>query len=183
MVTPPTLAPLELLERSRRGDPVGPESIEAFIHAWLGGTVSDAQVAAWCMAVCLRGLDEGQTAALTRAMIASGDRLELGKLGPVVDKHSTGGVGDATTLVVAPLAVRVAKMSGRGLGHTGGTLDKLEAIPGYRVDLPLEDFVRQVRDVGVAVTGANARLVPADKRLYALRDTTGTVQSPALIAS
>jgi pyrimidine-nucleoside phosphorylase len=187
MVPSSPLAPLELLERSRRGDPVDPASIEAFVDAWLAGGVSDAQVAAWCMAVCLRGLDAEGTTALTRAMIASGDRLELDRLGPVGDKHSTGGVGDSTTLVVAPLAaalgVRVAKMSGRGLGHTGGTLDKLESIAGYRVELELEDFVRQVRDVGLAVVSTTARLVPADKRLYALRDQTGTVTSPALIAS
>ena len=120
-------------------------------------------------------------------MIASGDRLELGKFGPTGDKHSTGGVGDAISLVVAPLSaavgVKVAKMSGRGLGHTGGTLDKLESIPGMRVDLDLADFVRQLRDVGVVVVGANERLVPADKRLYALRDQTATVQNPSLIAS
>jgi pyrimidine-nucleoside phosphorylase len=183
----PALAPLEVLERSRRGQRVGAPSIEAFLRAWLDGTVSDAQVSAWCMAVCLRGLDAEGTAALTRAMIASGDRLELESLGPVGDKHSTGGVGDATTLVTAPLAaslgVMVAKMSGRGLGHTGGTLDKLEAIPGLTVDLPLERFVRQVRDAGIAVTSASARLVPADRRLYALRDQTATVESPALIAA
>jgi len=127
------------------------------------------------------------TQALTAAMIASGDRLELGKFGPTGDKHSTGGVGDAITLVVAPLAaslgVKIAKMSGRGLGHTGGTIDKLESIPGMRIDLPLEDFVRQLRDVGLVVIGATERLVPADKRLYALRDQTATVESPALIAS
>jgi pyrimidine-nucleoside phosphorylase/thymidine phosphorylase len=127
------------------------------------------------------------THALTSAMIASGDRLELGKFGPTGDKHSTGGVGDAITLVVAPLAaslgVKIAKMSGRGLGHTGGTLDKLESIPGMRIDLSLQEFVRQLRDVGLVVIGATERLVPADKRLYALRDQTATVQSPALIAS
>jgi pyrimidine-nucleoside phosphorylase len=187
MVPPPPLAPLELLERSRGGEEVDPASIEAFVGAWLNGGVSDAQVAAWCMAVCLRGLDAEGTTALTRAMVASGDRLELDRLGPVGDKHSTGGVGDSTTLVVAPLAaalgVRVAKMSGRGLGHTGGTLDKLESIAGYRVELSLEDFVRQVRDVGLAVISTTGRLVPADKRLYALRDQTATVNSPALIAS
>ncbi len=181
------LAPLELLERTRRGEPVDPESIAAFIQAWSDGSVEDPQMAAWCMAVSINGLDMAATQALTAAMVASGDRLELGKFGPTGDKHSTGGVGDAISLVVAPLAaalgVRVAKMSGRGLGHTGGTLDKLESIPGMRIDLDLADFVRQLRDVGVVVVGANERLVPADKRLYALRDQTATVQSPALIAS
>ncbi len=181
------LAPLALLERTRRGEPVDDASIAGFVESWLDGQVGDPQMAAWCMAVCINGLDMAGTDALTRAMIASGDRLELGKFGATGDKHSTGGVGDAITLVVAPLAaalgVKVAKMSGRGLSHTGGTLDKLESIPGMRVDLSLADFVRQIRDVGVAVIGASERLVPADKRLYALRDQTATVHSPALIAS
>ena len=181
------LAPLELLERTRRGEAVDDASIAGFVESWLDGMVGDPQMAAWCMAVCIHGLDMAGTDALTRAMIASGDRLELGKFGPTGDKHSTGGVGDATTLVVAPLAaalgVKVAKMSGRGLGHTGGTLDKLESIPGMRVDLDLAGFVRQIRDTGIAVIGASDRLVPADKRLYALRDQTATVQSPPLIAS
>ncbi len=181
------LAPLELLERTRRGSTVDPESVTEFVQAWMDGVVGDPQMAAWCMAVCIRGLDMPATQALTAAMIASGDRLELGKFGPTGDKHSTGGVGDAISLVVAPLSaalgVKVAKMSGRGLGHTGGTLDKLESIPGMRVDLELTEFVRQLRDVGVVVVGANERLVPADKRLYALRDQTATVQNPSLIAS
>jgi pyrimidine-nucleoside phosphorylase/thymidine phosphorylase len=181
------LEPLELLERTRRGESIDPGSIAAFVQAWLDGVVGDPQMAAWCMAVCIRGLDMDGTRALTAAMIASGDRLDLGKFGPTGDKHSTGGVGDAITLVVAPLAaslgVKIAKMSGRGLGHTGGTLDKLESIPGMRIDLSLQDFVRQLRDVGLVVMGATERLVPADKRLYALRDQTATVQSPALIAS
>lgn len=181
------LAPLELLERTRRGEAVDAESVTAFVQSWMDGLVGDPQMAAWCMAVCIRGLDMPATQALTAAMIASGDRLELAKFGPTGDKHSTGGVGDAISLVVAPLSaalgVKVAKMSGRGLGHTGGTLDKLESIPGMRIDLDLTDFVRQLRDVGVVVVGANERLVPADKRLYALRDQTATVQNPSLIAS
>ncbi len=181
------LAPLELLERTRRGEPIDADSIAAFVRSWVDGAVGDPQMAAWCMAVCIRGLDMDATHALTAAMIASGDRLELAKFGPTGDKHSTGGVGDAITLVVAPLAaslgVKIAKMSGRGLGHTGGTLDKLESIPGMRIDLELTDFVRQLRDVGLVVIGASERLVPADKRLYALRDQTATVPSPALIAS
>jgi pyrimidine-nucleoside phosphorylase len=185
MVT--ALAPLELLERTRRGEAVDGESIAELVRRWLTDEVSDAQMAAWCMAVCIRGLDAERTAALTAAMIASGDRLDLSRFAPVGDKHSTGGVGDATTLVVAPLAaamgVKVAKMSGRGLGYTGGTIDKLESIPGYDVDLDLASFVRQVRDVGVAVISPSDRLVPADKRLYALRDQTATFHSAALVAS
>jgi pyrimidine-nucleoside phosphorylase/thymidine phosphorylase len=181
------LEPLELLENLRRGDPIDPSSVDAFVRSWSDGAIGDPQMAAWCMGVCIRGLDMACTQALTRAMIASGDRLELGKFGVTGDKHSTGGVGDATTLIVAPLAaslgVKIAKMSGRGLGHTGGTIDKLESIPGFTTNLDLTAFVRQLRDVGLVVVGANERLVPADKRLYALRDQTGTVQSPPLIAS
>ena len=181
------LEPLELLENLRRGDPIDPTSVDAFVRSWSAGEIGDPQMAAWCMGVCIRGLDMACTQALTRAMIASGDRLELAKFGVTGDKHSTGGVGDATTLIVAPLAaslgVKIAKMSGRGLGHTGGTIDKLESIPGFTTNLDLAAFVRQLRDVGLVVVGANERLVPADKRLYALRDQTGTVQSPPLIAS
>jgi pyrimidine-nucleoside phosphorylase/thymidine phosphorylase len=181
------LEPLEMLENLRRGDPIDPSSVDAFVRSWSDGAIGDPQMAAWCMGVCIRGLDMACTQALTRAMIASGDRLELAKFGVTGDKHSTGGVGDATTLIVAPLAaslgVKIAKMSGRGLGHTGGTIDKLESIPGFTTNLDLAAFVRQLRDVGLVVVGANERLVPADKRLYALRDQTGTVQSPPLIAS
>jgi pyrimidine-nucleoside phosphorylase len=181
------LAPVQVIEKSRRGEPVDPESVGAFVRSWLDGGAGDEQMAAWCMVACLRGLDHGQIEALTRALIASGDRLELGSLGPTGDRHSTGGVGDTTTLVAAPLAaalgVKVAKMSGRGLAHTGGTVDKLEAIPGFQVDLPLARFVRQVRDVGIAVISQTSRLVPGDRRLYALRDATGTVPSAGLVAA
>lgn len=181
------LAPVEVIERSRRGDDVDAGSVAAFVRSWLDGTASDAQMAAWCMVACLRGLSEEHTRALTDALIASGDRLELARFGHTGDRHSTGGVGDTTTLVAAPLAaalgVRVAKMSGRGLAHTGGTVDKLEAIPGFRTDLPVDRFVRQVRDTGIAVIAQTARLVPGDRRLYALRDATGTVPAAGLIAA
>jgi pyrimidine-nucleoside phosphorylase len=181
------LAPVQLLERSRRGEPIDAASVAAFVRGWLDGTVTDAQMGAWCMAACLAGLRPEAVAALTEVMVTSGDRLDLGRLGPTGDAHSTGGVGDATTLVAMPLAaalgVRVAKMSGRGLAHTGGTIDKLEAIPGFRTELALDRFVRQVRDVGIAVIGQTARMTPADKRLYALRDQTGTVPSTGLIAA
>jgi len=181
------LAPVEVIERSRRGEPVDAASVESFVRSWLDGTAGDALMAAWCMVACLRGLDREQVEVLTRTLIASGDRLELTSLGPTGDSHSTGGVGDTTTLVAAPLAaalgVRVAKMSGRGLAHTGGTIDKLEAIPGFETDLPLARFVRQVRDVGVAVVSQTARLTPGDGRLYALRDATGTVPATGLIAA
>jgi pyrimidine-nucleoside phosphorylase len=181
------LAPVEVIERSRRGEHVDAASVTSFVRSWLDGTADDAQMAAWCMVACLRGLEREQIEALTGALIASGDRLELGSLGPTGDTHSTGGVGDSTTLAAAPLAaalgVRVAKMSGRGLAHTGGTIDKLEAIPGFQVELPLGRFVRQVRDTGIAVTAQTARLTPGDRRLYALRDATGTVPAPGLIAA
>ena len=181
------LAPVEVIERSRRGEVVDPESVDSFVRSWLDGTADDAQMAAWCMVGCLRGMAPEHVEALTRALLASGDRLELGALGPTGDLASTGGVGDTTTLVAAPLAaalgVRVAKMTGRGLAHAGGTLDKLEAIPGFRGELPLGRFVRQVTEVGIATIAQTSRLTPGDRRLYALRDATGTVPAAGLIAA
>jgi len=153
------------------------------------GDVPDYQMAAWCMAVYFRGLNSRETHALTDAMIRSGDTIALGAaLGRrVVDKHSTGGVGDKTSIAVGPIVaacgVPFGKMSGRGLAHSGGTLDKLESIPGFRVELSIDDFVSQVRDVGLAIVGQTADLVPADKKLYALRDVTATVEINPLIAS
>src|SRR5438477_9646833 len=144
-------------------------------------------MSAFCMAVVWRGMDAAETAALTAAMVRSGERLDLTRFGRVVDKHSTGGVGDKTTLVVAPLVaacgVPVAKMSGRGLGFSGGTLDKLESIRGYRVDLTTDEFLAQLGHIGIVVTGQTADLAPADGKIYALRDTTGTVPAIPLIAS
>lgn len=178
----------ELIAAKRDGRELGGDDIRALVAGYLAGDVGDEQMAALLMAGVIRGFTDAEAVALTDAFVASGDRIDLSALrGPTVDKHSTGGVGDTTTLVVAPLlaaaGLQVAKLSGRGLGHTGGTLDKLEAIPGFRVDLSSAAFTDQVNRVGLAVASATADLVPADKRIYALRDVTATVASPALIAA
>jgi pyrimidine-nucleoside phosphorylase len=179
----------DLIERKRNGEELSDEEISGLIQGYMTGEVSDYQMAAWCMAVYFRGLTGRETYALTDAFIHSGETLDLGAaLGRrVVDKHSTGGVGDKTSLAVGPIVaacgVPFGKMSGRGLGHTGGTLDKLESIPGFRVELTTDEFVAQVRDVGLAIVGTSADLVPADKNLYGLRDVTATVDIVPLIAS
>ena len=177
-----------IIARKRDGEPIPAADLLAFIAAYVAGGVDDAQMAAFLMAGVIRGFSREEAVTLTQALLESGDRIDLSGLrGPTVDKHSTGGVGDTTTLVVGPLLAaagcQVAKLSGRGLGHTGGTLDKLESIPGFRVDLSPEQLHDQVERIGLAVAAATQDLVPADKRLYALRDVTGTVASPALIAS
>ena len=178
---------VELIERKRDGGHLDAAELGELIGSYTRGAVPDYQMAAFCMAVVWRGMDRTETAALTAAMAGSGERLDLRRFGRVVDKHSTGGVGDKTTLVVAPLVaacgVPVAKMSGRGLGFSGGTLDKLESIAGYRVDLSTTEFLAQLERIGIVVTGQTADLAPADGLLYALRDTTGTVPSIPLIAS
>jgi len=179
----------ELIQRKRDGGELAAEEIRELVLAYVRGEVPDYQMAAFCMAVYFRGLSPLETFALTQAMIASGDTIDLrSEVGrPVVDKHSTGGVGDKTSLAVGPIVaacgVPFGKMSGRGLGHTGGTLDKLESIPGFRVELSADEFVMQVRDVGLAIIGQTADLVPADKLLYGLRDVTATVENVSLIAS
>ena len=175
------------IEAKRDGGTHPEAELRAFVGGVARGEIPDYQTAAWLMAVFFRGLSDEETAVLTDAMAASGDRLELQGLPHTVDKHSTGGVGDKTTLVLAPLlaacGATVAKVSGRGLGHTGGTVDKLESIPGYRTSLHDDAFLRQAREIGVVVAGQSGEMAPADKVLYALRDATATVASLPLIAA
>jgi pyrimidine-nucleoside phosphorylase len=179
---------LEIVGKKRDGGELSAAEIEFMLSAYLGGQVADYQMAAWLMAVCIRGMTRAETLALTQAMVRSGEVLDLSGIdGIKVDKHSTGGVGDKVTLIGPPLAaacgVKVPKLSGRALAHTGGTLDKLESIPGLTVDLDPERFIRQVREIGIAVAAQSPHMVPADKALYALRDVTATVPSLPLIAS
>jgi pyrimidine-nucleoside phosphorylase len=182
------LDPRDVIAAKRDGRRLDPDQLRWFVHGHARGDVPDYQAAAFLMAVFVNGLDAAETLALTRALVESGDTLPLeGVSRPKVDKHSTGGVADGVTLVFAPLAaslgLAVAKLSGRGLGHTGGTLDKLESIPGLRTELGPDVFERQVEEVGCAVAAQTANLVPADGALYALRDATATVPSVPLIAA
>jgi pyrimidine-nucleoside phosphorylase len=183
------IRPVELIERKRNGGELTPEELRELMTAYARDEVPDYQLAALCMAIYFRGLTSAETYAMTVAMIATGETVDLrAALGrKVVDKHSTGGVGDKTSIAVGPIVaacgVPFAKMSGRGLGHTGGTLDKLESIPGFRVELSTDEFVSQVQEAGMAIIGASANLVPADKKLYALRDVTATVDNFSLIAA
>jgi len=178
----------ELILKKKRGEALTDEEIRYFVGGYTCDSIPDYQASALLMAICFKGMNERETATLTDAISKSGDTIDLTEFGPLsADKHSTGGVGDKTTLIVAPLAAalgcKVAKMSGRGLGHTGGTIDKLESLPGYETALTGEDFFKTVRKCGVAVVGQTGNLAPADKKLYALRDVTATVDSIPLIAS
>jgi pyrimidine-nucleoside phosphorylase len=180
--------PRQVVAAKRDGHALAAEEVEAFVEGYTRGEVGDALAAAFLMACLIRGMDGAETLALTKALVASGDTVRFeGFERPTVDKHSTGGVADGVTLVFAPLAasldMAVAKLSGRGLGHTGGTLDKLESIPGLRTDLTPDEMQRQVRSIGCAVAAQSSRLVPADGKLYALRDATATVPSIPLIAA
>jgi len=182
------LRPVDLIIKKRDGQELAGEEIEFLVQGIARGEIPDYQAAAFLMAVVFRGMSDEETAQLTRAMIRSGDTIDLsGVGGPLVDKHSTGGVGDKVSLPLAPLAaacgLRVPMMSGRSLGHTGGTLDKLESIPGYRTDLAPDRFAEGIERIGFAMIGQSDTVVPADRRLYALRDVTGTVESVPLITA
>lgn len=178
----------DIIKTKREGGQLSDAEIRFFINGFTDGTIPDYQASALLMAICINGMTDRETSVLTKAMIASGDTVDLSRFGRLsADKHSTGGVGDKTSIIVAPtvaaLGGKVAKMSGRGLGHTGGTVDKLESIPGYRVSLSDDEFLSQADKVGVAIIGQTADLTPADKKLYALRDVTATIDSIPLIAS
>lgn len=178
----------DIIMKKRNGEKLTSEEIRFFIDGYTRGDIPDYQVSALMMAVYFQGMDEEETLALTMAMAHSGDMLDLSAIeGVKVDKHSTGGVGDKTSLALAPMVaacgVRIAKMSGRGLGHTGGTIDKLESFAGFSTDISREHFIRQVNEIGISIMGQTADLAPADKKLYALRDVTATVDNMSLIAS
>ena len=178
----------DIIHKKRNGGELSGDEIRFFVEGYTNGSVPDYQAAAFCMAVYFQGMTEKETSELTLAMAESGDQIDLSGIdGFTVDKHSTGGVGDKTSLIVAPIVAscggKVAKMSGRGLGHTGGTVDKLEAIPNFRTELTPDEFIKQVNNIGLCIVGQTGELVPADKKLYALRDVTATVESIPLIAS
>lgn len=179
---------IDIIEKKKNKEVLTYEEIEFVIQGMLEHSIEDYQISALLMAIVLNGMNIEETYHLTDVMLKSGERIDLSGIdGTIVDKHSTGGVGDKVTLILGPLLasldVKMAKMSGRGLGHTGGTIDKLESIPGYKVELTREEFIKQVNDIGLAVISQSGNIVPADKKLYALRDVTGTVDSIPLIAS
>lgn len=179
---------IEIITKKKNSLELNYEELKYAVDGYVSGTVKDYQMSSLLMAIVCNGMSERETIDLTKIMIESGDIIDLSKIdGVVVDKHSTGGVGDKTTIILAPIVaacgLKVAKMSGRGLGHTGGTIDKLESIEGYRTELSSDEFLKQVNDIGLSVISQSGNLVPADKKIYALRDVTGTTESIPLIAS
>ena len=179
---------VDLIIKKKKGLELSKEEINFIIDSYVKGSIPDYQMSSMLMAICFQGLNEAEQYALTMAMLESGEQIDLSKInGICVDKHSTGGVGDKTSLVVAPIVaacgLKIAKMSGRGLGHTGGTLDKLESIPGFNINVETQDFYKQVDEISIAIIGQTLNITPADKKLYALRDVTGTVDNIGLIAS
>ena len=179
---------VDLIIKKKKGLELSKEEIYFMIDSYVKGSIPDYQMSSMLMAICFQGLNEEEQYALTMAMLESGEQIDLSKInGICVDKHSTGGVGDKTSLVVAPIVaacgLKIAKMSGRGLGHTGGTLDKLESIPGFNINVETKDFYKQVDEISIAIIGQTLNITPADKKLYALRDVTGTVDNIGLIAS
>lgn len=179
---------ISIIEKKKNNEVLTEEEIDYFINGYTLGIISDAQASALLMAICINGMNDDETYYMTKAMVNSGDTLNLSSIdGIKVDKHSTGGVGDKTTLIVAPIvasaSVKVAKLSGKGLGHTGGTIDKLDSISGFNSNLTEEEFIKQVKDIGIVDAMQTKDLVPADKKIYALRDVTGTVSSKSLIAA
>lgn len=178
----------DIINKKRLGKELSYHELDVFFNGYLDGKIKDYQMSSLLMAICINGMSEEETFALTKIFIDSGDTLDLSFIpGVVVDKHSTGGIGDKTTLIIAPivasLGIPILKMSGRGLGYTGGTIDKLESIPGYRIDLSDEEVIKQTQDIGIVITGQTASLAPMDKEIYALRDVTATVSSIPLIAT
>jgi len=179
---------IEIITKKKNGESLSYDELKYVIDGYVNGTIKDYQMSSFLMAIVCKGMTDEETIGLTKIMVESGDVINLDEIdGIVVDKHSTGGVGDKTTIILAPIVaacgLKVAKMSGRGLGHTGGTIDKLESIEGYQVELSREDFMKQVNEIGVAVISQSGNLAPADKKIYALRDVTGTTESIPLIAS
>ncbi|HAE51944.1 MAG TPA: thymidine phosphorylase, partial [Ruminococcus sp.] len=179
---------IDIINKTKNSVPLTDGEIVWLIENYTNGEIPDYQMSAWLMAVCLNGLTEEETVSLTLAMRDSGDKLDLSSIGNITaDKHSTGGVGDKTSLIIGPAAaacgIAVPKMSGRGLGHTGGTIDKLESIRGYRTELPEDEFFRIVNETGFSIISQSRNLCPADKKIYALRNSSGTVDSIPLICS